>query len=504
MLEEYILRMDNITKVFPGVRALDNVCFNVRRGEIHALVGENGAGKSTLMKILSGSYPNYEGKLFFGEEERNFRTIKDSEEAGITIIYQELNLIKSMSICENIFLGNEIKKNGVIQWNKQMQITQALVQRLGLEARPSTKIEDIGVGKQQLVEIAKALNKQTKLLILDEPTASLTDTDTENLFSILRQLKAEGTTCIYISHKLGEIFKIADRVTVLRDGQSIITGEIGEFDENRIISHMVGRELVGLYPREAHTPGETVLELKDWTVPDVENPAKNLVEEVNLQIRKGEILGIAGLMGAGRTELAMSIFGVYRHNGNGSLMVEGKPVRIKNPGDAISHGISYVSEDRKRFGLVLGKDVKENISLASLHKLMRYGRIDSNREIKQTNEMVDALKIRTPSIAQLVKNLSGGNQQKVILGKWLLTEPKVLILDEPTRGIDVGAKREIYTIMNQLVEQGVCIVMISSEMQEILGISDRIVVMHEGKISGEADYQNTTQEILMRYAIGDK
>lgn len=504
MLEEYILRMENITKVFPGVRALDNVCFNVRRGEIHALVGENGAGKSTLMKILSGSYPNYDGKLFLGEEERNFRTIKDSEEAGITIIYQELNLIKSMSICENIFLGNEIKKNGVIQWNKQMQITQALVQRLGLEARPSTKIEDIGVGKQQLVEIAKALNKQTKLLILDEPTASLTDTDTENLFSILRQLKAEGTTCIYISHKLGEIFKIADRVTVLRDGQSIIAGEIGEFDENSIISHMVGRELVSLYPREAHTPGETVLELKDWTVPDVENPAKNLVEGVNLQIRKGEILGIAGLMGAGRTELAMSIFGVYRHNGNGSLMVEGKPVRIKNPGDAISHGISYVSEDRKRFGLVLGKDIKENISLASLRKLMRYGRIDSNREIKQTNEMVDALKIRTPSIAQLVKNLSGGNQQKVILGKWLLTEPKVLILDEPTRGIDVGAKREIYTIMNQLVEHGVCIVMISSEMQEVLGISDRIVVMHEGKISGEADYQNITQEILMRYAIGDK
>lgn len=503
-MADTILKMENITKEFPGVKALNNVNFEVTRGEIHALVGENGAGKSTLMKVLSGIYSDreYEGRLIYEGQERHFKTIRDSEKEGITIIYQELNLVKTMSVCENIFLGNEIKKHHVIQWDQQIEITKQLLKKVHLDVSPMTKIEDLGVGKQQLVEIAKALNKKTKLLILDEPTASLTEKDTENLFAILRQLKEENTTCIYISHKLNEIFEIADSVTVLRDGETISTEKVSDLNENKIIAQMVGRELSQLYPAKRHTVGDTILEVENWTIADPENPERNMIDHVSFSAKKGEILGISGLMGAGRTELAMSIFGLYRPRAGGRIRIDGKEIRNTTPWEAIRNGISYVSEDRKRYGLVLSSDIKENMSLASLRKLAKFGAIDKNKEIKQTSEKVEELRIRTPSILQTVNNLSGGNQQKVILGKWLLTMPKILILDEPTRGIDVGAKLEIYNIMEDLAAQGVTVILISSEMPEILGMSDRILVMHEGRMSGELSVEEADQEVLMRYAIG--
>ena len=505
-MSDTILKMENITKEFPGVKALDCVNFEVKHGSIHALVGENGAGKSTLMKVLSGIYPDkeYEGKLIYEGEERHFKSIKDSEKAGITIIYQELNLVKSMNVCENIFLGNEKKKNHMIQWDQEMEITRQLLKKVHLDILPTTRIEDLGVGKQQLVEIAKALGKQTKLLILDEPTASLTEKDTENLFVILKQLKQENTTCIYISHKLNEIFEIADTVTILRDGKTINTADINNLTESGMIAQMVGRELSKLYPAKRHKPQDVVMEVRDWTVSDPDNPQRNMIDQVSFTVRRGEILGISGLMGAGRTELAMSLFGIYHPKAGGRIWLDGQEIHNKTPWEAIRNGISYVSEDRKRYGLVMSSDIKENMSLASLKKLARFGAIDENKEIRRTNEKVEELNIRTPSIMQKVGNLSGGNQQKVILGKWLLTLPKVLILDEPTRGIDVGAKLEIYNIMEGLAAQGVGVVLISSEMPEILGMSDRILVMHEGKMSGEISSDEADQETLMRHAIGGK
>jgi len=503
-MSEFILEMRGITKEFPGVRALEKVTFQVRRGEIHALVGENGAGKSTLMKVLSGFYPygSYSGEVVLEGEEQRFRDLRDSERAGIAIIFQELALVRHMTIAENIFLGDEqCKSRGVIDWNRTFQKTSAVLSAVGLKLNPATRVIDLGVGSQQLVEIAKALSKEARLLILDEPTAALTETETENLLRIRGELTGRGVTCIYISHRLGEVGRIADRVTVLRDGRTIVTDEVARMPQERMIQNMVGRELTNMYPRRSRQVGDTVLSVKGWTI---EDPVKGkvVVEDISFEARKGEILGIAGLMGAGRTELVMSLFGVWGRKKAGEMRLEGKPIRIESAYDAIRAGVSLVSEDRKRYGLVLGMDVKQNSTLASLERIARLGVINKNEEIKLSSQYVAELRTKTPSLEQRVSNLSGGNQQKVVIAKWLLTRPKVLFLDEPTRGIDVGAKVEIYNIMNDLVDQGVCVIMISSELPEVLGMSDRILVIHEGRLTGSLPRAEASEEKVMYYATG--
>jgi len=503
-MSDFKLEMRNITKEFPGVRALENVTLQVKPGEIHALVGENGAGKSTLMKVLSGVYPQgtYSGDVVVDGKVQRFSGIRDSEEAGVAIIYQELALVKQMTIAENIFLGTErCRAKGVIDWNRTFQETSRALQAVGLKTSPAARVVDIGVGSQQLVEIAKALSKDAQVLILDEPTAALTETEADNLLGILDGLRKRGVTCIYISHRLGEVMHIADRITVLRDGKTVSTSDRADMSEEKIIRAMVGRELTNMYPRRPRTPGETVLEVRDWTVRDPVTDGL-VCDHVSLDVRKGEILGIAGLMGAGRTELVMSLFGAWGKREAGELRLGGEKVDIRGAHDAIAAGVALVSEDRKRYGLVLGMDVKENSTLASLRRIARLGVIDKNEEIKQAGRYARELRTKTPSLEQRVGHLSGGNQQKVVLAKWLLTTPKVLFLDEPTRGIDVGAKVEIYNIMNDLVDQGVCVVMISSELPEVLGMSDRILVIHEGRIIGSLPRSEATQEKVMHYATG--
>jgi ABC-type sugar transport system ATPase subunit len=503
-MSEFILEMRNITKEFPGVRALENVTFQIRKGEIHALVGENGAGKSTLMKILSGFYPHgsYGGEIVLDGVVQKFASIRDSEDAGIAIIFQELALVRQMSIAENIFLGAELQRTrGIIDWNETYQRTAKALEQVGLRVPPATRVVDLGVGAQQLVEIAKALSKDARLLILDEPTAALTETETENLLEILGKLRERGVTCVYISHRLNEVARIADRVTVLRDGKTIVTDDKVHMPQDRIIHNMVGRELTHMYPRRERTPGEVVLRVQDWTVRD---PVKDtaVVNGVSFDVRKGEILGIAGLMGAGRTELVMSLFGVWGKRRAGEMWLEGKKLDVRSASDAIDAGISLVSEDRKRYGLVLGMDVKENSTLASLARISKLGVINKNEEIKVSGQLAQDLRTKTPSLEQRVGNLSGGNQQKVVIAKWLLTQPKVLFLDEPTRGIDVGAKVEIYNIMNDLVDQGVCVVMISSELPEVLGMSDRILIIHQGRLTGSLPRAEATEERVMHFATG--
>ncbi len=503
-MSEIILEMAHITKTFPGVRALDDVSFKVKRGEIHCLVGENGAGKSTLMKVLSGVYPHgsYDGRILMDGKEQKYRTIKDSERAGLAIIYQELALIPELSVYENIYLGHEIlKKNGTIDWNETIIRARKQLEKVGLRCDPGTKVRYLGAGMQQLVEIAKAMSKNVRLLILDEPASSLNEDDTENLLNLLVDLKKQGVTVIMISHKLKKILRIADTITVLRDGKTVVTLPKEEATESLIIRYMVGREIKNIYPRRRNVNiGDTTFEVKDWKVYDYA-VSRQLLKGINLHVRRGEILGIAGLMGAGRTEFALSVFGNPRkYKVEGRLYLHGKETRFNAPKDAISHRIAYVSENRKRDGLILEQDVKQNITLAALRQLKKAVVINKNQEIKVSEEYRKYLTIKTPSIDAKVGNLSGGNQQKVSLAKWLMVKPEVLILDEPTRGIDVGAKHEIYTLMNKLVEEGMSIIMISSELPEILGMSDRIYVVSGGHIAGEMSGIDATQENIMRLA----
>jgi ABC-type sugar transport system ATPase subunit len=508
-MSEYILEMQNIVKEFPGVRALDDVNLRVKKGEIHALVGENGAGKSTLMKVLSGVYPTgtYQGQILIDGQLQSFNGIKESEASGVAVIYQELALVKFMNVAENIFLGNEVKdERGVINWHKTYAKARDLLSEVHLDIPPTTKIINMGIGAQQLTEIAKALSKDTQILVLDEPTAALNESESANLLGIIRKLKEKGVTCIYISHKLEEVLEIADSVTVLRDGHTIETRDATKekITEDQIISMMVGRTLTQRFPRVEHKAGDTIMKVSNWTVPHPDIPGKNIIDNVSFEIKKGEILGLAGLMGAGRTELAMSLFGAFGTNISGEVLINDVKVHIANPEQAIQKGLGYVTEDRKSKGLVQGMNIIENSTLASHYRLSRGNIINKLEEILLTTKYVKQLHVKTTGLEQLVKNLSGGNQQKVILGKWLMTQPTVLILDEPTRGIDVGAKFEIYNIMNELVDQGVGIVMISSELPEVLGMSDRIIVMHEGKFTGELDSGEASQEKVMHLATGGR
>lgn len=504
-MSEYILEMNHITKEFSGVKALTNVNFKVKKGEIHCLVGENGAGKSTLMKVLSGVYPygTYDGDIVFEGNIQQFHEISDSVKCGIGIIYQELALFPDLTVYENIFVGNEIRNGPFVDWNQTIAKANEMLDKVKLDVTPESLIKELGVGKQQLVEIAKALSKDVKLLILDEPTAALNEDDSENLLELLKELKSQGISCIMISHKLKEVIHIADKITVLRDGQTICTLDASQekIAENMIIKNMVGREIEDIYPkRKEHKIGDTILALEDWTAFDPQL-GRNVAKNIHLHLNEGEIIGIAGLMGSGRTELALSIFGnpkYYKLQGN--LKIHGSKRILKNTNDAIKAGIAYVTEDRKKNGLFLLQDIKSNISAAHLKGITSSGVLNLNEEVKVADEYKDSLHIKATSLEQRVGKLSGGNQQKVSLGKWLFTSPKILILDEPTRGIDVGAKFEIYTIMNQLISEGMSIIMISSELGEILGMSDRIYVMANGAIKGELKADEATQERIMELA----
>jgi len=501
-LDNILLEMKGITKLFPGVRALDNVNLSVKEGEIHAIVGENGAGKSTLMNVLSGIYPygTYEGDIFYDNRECRFRMIKDSEKLGIVIIHQELALVPYLTIGENIFLGNERQNLGFIDWNMTYHKADELLKKVGLKESSRTLIKDISVGKQQLVEIAKALGKNVRLLILDEPTASLNDVDSRKLLDLILELKSTGITSIIISHKLEEISYVADRITILRDGSTIETLDKSADDitEPRIVRGMVGREMVDRFPQHESNPAEEALRIENWSVRHPLYSERMVVKNASLNVRKGEIVGIAGLMGSGRTELAMSIFGqAYGTLISGDLYKFGKRTDVSSISKAIREGIAYVTEDRKGDGLVLPETVAKNITLAKPEKIQAGIFVDKDLESRYAGEYCKKLTIKTPSIHQFVGNLSGGNQQKVLVSKWMFTDADILIMDEPTRGIDVGAKFEIYCIMRDLAAEGKAVIMISSDLQEILGMCDRIYVMYEGRIIGELKRKDASQEVIM-------
>jgi len=504
-LNDIILEMRDITKTFPGVKALENVNLKVRRGDIHAICGENGAGKSTLMKVLSGVYPygSYSGEIHYEGKECRFNGIHDSEKRGIVIIHQELALVPMLSIAENMFLGNEQATRGIIDWDKVRRRAAELLRKVGLREDPDTLVTNIGTGKQQLVEIAKALAKDVKLLILDEPTASLSEKDSQALLDLLREFKAQGMTSIMISHKLNEIKRIADQITVIRDGQAIETMDREDITEDRIVTSMVGRTLENRYPARIPKIGETIFEVKNWSVHHPIHPERQVIRNVNLSVRKGEVVGIAGLMGAGRTELAMSVFGrTYGTNITGEVYLHGKKADTSTVGKAVAGGLAYATEDRKVYGLNLIDHIKHNVTIANLRAISsKAGVIDDMSEMKAANEYRKKTNIRSSSIYQITGNLSGGNQQKVVLSKWLFANPDVLVLDEPTRGIDVGAKYEIYTIINKLADEGKGILVISSEMPELLGICDRIYVLNEGRIVGEFTAADASQEKIMRAIV---
>jgi putative multiple sugar transport system ATP-binding protein len=497
-----ILEMRGISKAFPGVKALRDVNLVVKRGEIHAICGENGAGKSTLMKVLSGVYPygSYEGQIIYEGAERRFSRIADSEHVGIIIIHQELALVPLLSIAENIFLGNEPAKMGVIDWGEAFNRTRILLAKVGLRESPNALITNLGIGKQQLVEIAKALAKKVKLLILDEPTASLNETDSDALLRLLVEFRTQGITSIIISHKLNELAKVADSITVLRDGATVETIDchLEKISEGRIIKSMVGREMSDRYPPRTPRIGERLFEIRNWRVEHPQHAGREVIKGVDLNVNRGEVVGIAGLMGAGRTELAMSVFGrAYGRNVRGEAFMEGKPIDVSSIQKAVASGLAYVTEDRKSLGLVLNEDIKNNVTLANLPGIAWRGVIDNHREAKVAKQYREMLKIRSSGIFQKTINLSGGNQQKVVLSKWLFAQPQVLILDEPTRGIDVGAKYEIYGIINDLATAGKGVIVISSEMPELLGVCDRIYVMNEGRFVDEMPAVGATQEKIM-------
>lgn len=506
-MAKILLEMKNITKEFPGVKALDNVNLKVEEGEIHALVGENGAGKSTLMNVLSGIYPygTYDGDIIYDGEVCKFAKIKDSEEKGIVIIHQELALVPYMTIGENMFLGNERGRKYAINWNETYGRADELLKTVGLQESARTLIKDIGVGKQQLVEIAKALAKNAKLLILDEPTASLNESDSKALLELLLKFKQQGMTSIIISHKLNEISYVADKITVIRDGSTIETldKKTDDISEDRIIKGMVGRDLTNRFPkREEKHIGDVMMEVKDWTVYHPLYSERKVVDGVSMNVRKGEVVGIAGLMGAGRTELAMSIFGKsYGTNISGQLIINGEEVQLHSVRDAIAKKLAYVTEDRKGNGLILSNPIKINTTLANLDAVSNHSIIDKDKEYEVAVEYKEKLRTKCPTVEQNVGNLSGGNQQKVLLAKWMFANPDVLILDEPTRGIDVGAKYEIYCIINQLVAEGKSVIMISSELPEVLGMCDRIYVMNEGRMVGELSGEEASQEIIMSHIL---
>jgi ABC-type sugar transport system ATPase subunit len=499
-----LLEMREITKTFPGVRALDGVSFDLHKGELHALVGENGAGKSTLMKVLGGVYPfgSYGGEVLIDGEVRRFTSVRDAEQAGVAVIFQELSLIKGLTIGENIFLGREPRRFGVIRWEELYSRAQKLLDELNLTLDPRTPVGHLGIGQQQLVEIAKALSQEARILVLDEPTAALAEAEVETLFRILRGLGERGVGMIYISHKLDEVFRMSDRITVLRDGRTVGTQPAKELDEARVIALMVGREVGDIFPEAEHERGEVVFEAKGVTVEDPNVSGKLLVKDVSFKVRRGEVLGIAGLMGAGRSELLMAIFGAWPGRVAGEIYVAGERVRITRPSDAIRHGVGFVTEDRKRFGLVLDQTILNNMTLASLQRLSGRFITDVDAEAAAGERARKELRVKANSIFTIVGTLSGGNQQKVVLAKWLLTNPRVLFLDEPTRGIDVGAKQEIYAQINRLAKEGLAIVLVSSELPEVLGLSDRVMVLHEGRVTGEFKREEATPEAVMSCATG--
>jgi putative multiple sugar transport system ATP-binding protein len=508
VMADTILEMRGISKTFPGVKALQDVSISVEEGSVHAICGENGAGKSTLMKVLSGVYPHgtFEGEILLRDEPVEFRSINDSEAAGIVIIHQELALSPYLSIAENIYLGNEKQRGGFIDWNETNLEAGKLLKKVGLRDNPITKIVDIGVGKQQLVEIAKALSKEVRILILDEPTAALNDDDSAHLLELIRQLKQQGITSIIISHKLNEIKAIADRVTILRDGRTIETLEMGGASEDRIIKGMVGRDVASRFPDHVPHIGEELLRVEHWTVHHPLDRTRKVVDDVSISVRAGEIVGIAGLMGAGRTELAMSIFGrSYGVGITGQVYKRGKPISVSTVSKAIAHGIAYSTEDRKRFGLNLIDNIQRNISIAALDKLVNWLRfVNDHRESIVANGYRTTMNIKAPTVTAVTGKLSGGNQQKVVLSKWMYADPDVLILDEPTRGIDVGAKYEIYTIIDRLADQGKGVVVISSELPELLGICDRIYTLTEGRITADVPREKATAEYLMQFMTQER
>jgi len=519
-MSDYILEIDNLTKDFPGVRALDNVSLKVKKGEIHSLCGENGAGKSTLMSVISGVYPkgDYKGKVIYKGHETNYHSVKDSEKEGLAIVHQELALSPYLSIYENIFLGHmqmtpEGKRPyasarfGIIDWDFFQKESHQYLDRVGLHEPPETIVSKMGVGKQQLVEIARALSKKVDLLILDEPTSSLNDDESAHLLGLVKEFKKDGMTIVMISHKLNEVLRVADTVTVLRDGKSISTYDVKEdnLTEDKIIRDMVGRALTHRFPERKSKPGETVLEVKHWSVYHPDYHAIKVVDDVSFYVRKGEILAFCGPMGAGRTELMMSLFGQsYGSRCEGELFINGKKVNLSSSKAAMKAGLGYISEDRKNLGLILIQDIKTNISNSSLEKISKYGVVDAQKEILEAEKYRKDLNIRTPSVEQIARNLSGGNQQKVVVSRSLMVDPEIFIVDEPTRGIDVGAKTEIYDILNDMVGKGKSVIMVSSEMPEALGMADRIYVMNEGKIKGELSHDEATQEKIMHLALVDK
>jgi D-xylose transport system ATP-binding protein len=498
------LEMRGITKTFPGVRALDGVSFDLRRGEVHALVGENGAGKSTLMKILGGVYPhgNYGGEIVIEGTEQRFARVRDAESAGVAVIFQELSLVKEMTVGENVFLGREPRTFGVVRWDELYRRATMLLEGLRLRVDPRTPLRTLGIGQQQLVEIAKALSQDARILVLDEPTAALTGTEVETLFYILNSLRARGVGMIYISHKLEEVFRIADRITVLRDGRTVGTNATKEWTEGTVISRMVGREVGDIFPKVEHERGEVAFEVRGVSVEDPVVAGKRLVNDVSFKVRRGEVLGIAGLMGAGRSDLLMAIFGAHAGRTSGEILIEGRRISIKSPRDAIRQGLGFVTEDRKRFGLVLDQTILNNMTLAGLKKLSGRFVTDTDAEASAGGRAMKELRVKANSVFTVAGTLSGGNQQKVVLAKWLLTNPRVLFLDEPTRGIDVGAKQEIYAQINRLAREGLAIVLVSSELPEVLGLSDRVLVLHEGKLTGEFTRTEATPENVMACATG--